>query len=74
MIPESSSMNPVYPSTPGSISLFVDDTKEAGSSLESPLFALQPSQPVYLGLIPEARGIRGRGYTGCISDLVIRDK
>ncbi|KAL5262010.1 hypothetical protein ACHWQZ_G007649 [Mnemiopsis leidyi] len=60
--------------TPGSISLFVDDTKEAGSSLKSPLFALQPSQPVYLGQIPETRGVRGRGYTGCISDLVIRDK
>jgi len=53
----------------------VDDTKEAGSTLEeSQVFELDSGKAVYLGLLPAELGIRGYGYTGCISDLVIKDK
>ena len=52
----------------------MDDTKEAAAPLPSPLFVLDSSQPIYLGQLPKELEIRGRGYTGCISDLVVRDK
>ncbi|XP_063691882.1 laminin-like protein epi-1 isoform X2 [Bolinopsis microptera] len=58
-----------------SVSLFVDDTKEAGSILgESQVFEVDSGKALYLGLLPAELGIRGYGYTGCISDLVIKDK
>lgn len=56
------------------VSLYVDDVQEGGVTLSGGMFQLADTQPIYLGLLPEELGIRGDGYTGCISDLVVQDK